>query len=186
MKFKRVIALILIFSIFVSNSIGVILVYNQIKFYHKRVIKTSIRNNSFTQLVEVLAFSKSGINEKIYDLKFLEENEFRFNGRMYDVISKWETQDSIFYKCINDTKEEELEFAFVQFVVNNNNRQDLPLPIKQILKSLNIDLFYSGFSSNFSNLNFDYLNFSSSDKLVIIYLEVPSPPPRILTSKYLS
>ncbi|MCX8056599.1 MAG: hypothetical protein N3F03_03185, partial [Ignavibacteria bacterium] len=133
---NKILTYFLTFSILLSNTIGGILIYNQIKFYHKKSIKSAIKNNSFFEVVEVLAFSKERLKHGDYDLKFIEEHEFRFQGKMYDIISSWETKDSIFYKCINDKREEELEGAFLTYIVNNNHRQDIPLPIKQSLNLL--------------------------------------------------
>lgn len=180
MIFKRLFTYFLIVSFFLSNSIGLILVYNQIKFYHKRVIKERIQENSFQQIVEILSFSKRDLQEKIIEVKFVERNEFKFNGKLYDIITKWETDDSIFYKCINDTKEEELEEIFVNYVVNNNYRNDLPLPIKQLLNSLQIEYYLVSNQKIYPQLNSSFISCSEYQNPLDEFLSIPDPPPRFV------
>ncbi len=180
MTLKKLLTYFLIASIFLSNSVGVIIVYNQIKIFHKRAIKSSIKENTFNQIVEVLAFPKSALNSSCYDIKFIDNHEFRFNGKMYDVIESWETEDTIFYKCINDSKEEQLEKSFVQYVVNNHHRQDLPLPIKQIINSINIDLFCSNSEIETASSQIIWLLLQRDFDLVEQTPEIPEPPPRFI------
>ncbi len=166
---------------FLSNTIGLIIIFNQIKNYHKRNIKFLISKNSFEQVIEQLSFSKEALNKGEYNLKFIDDHEFKYNGKMYDIISKFETEDSVFYRCINDSKEEELEKAFVEFVVNNNHRQDLPLPIKQILNFLNIELFTLTGKSDLFFTEFTFYKIDRADKILINYKDILTPPPRIIS-----
>lgn len=178
MKFLRITSIILVFAFFISNSVGIIIVYNQIKFYHKKAIKEQIKQNNFNEVVEILSFSKVDLQNKKVKLNFIEEHEFRFNNKLYDIISIWETADSIYYKCINDTKEEELEKVFVSYVVNNGKRQDLPFHVRQLLSILQLDAFNLLENSFLKIQNLiaflHYFNFT----LVETYLVIPEPPPR--------
>lgn len=165
--------------ILISNTVGVIIIYSQIKNYHKKVIRTLISKNSFDQVIEQLVFSKEALINGEYELKFLEPHEFRYNGKMYDIISSWETEDSIFYKCINDSKEESIENAFIEFVVNNSHRQDLPLPIKHLISFLNIEVFNITTKQNFYFNEIHFYKNDFDEKILINYTEIPTPPPRI-------
>ncbi|MGB9665310.1 MAG: hypothetical protein ACPL25_10405 [Ignavibacteria bacterium] len=180
MILKKLLTYFVLFNFFLSNSIGVIIVYNQIKNYHKRTIYEQIRSNNFNQVIEILSFSKVDLQKKLIKLEFIEEHEFRFNGKLYDIISKWETEDSIFYKCINDIKEKELEEIFVSYIVNNSHRQDLPLPIKQLLASIQMEYFLLNKFLNQPLLNFLYFSFTSVDNPFDLCLIIPDPPPRFV------
>lgn len=162
----------------ISNSVGVVIVYQQIKSYHKRSIREQIKQNNFSQVIEILRFSKKDLKEKLVKIDFIEKNEFKFDGKLYDIISFWETDDSVFYKCINDTKEEELEAVFVNYVVNNEHRQDLPVPIKQLLSSLQLEYFLLNKIVNSPFINSSYFESSSVDNPLDLCLIVPDPPPR--------
>lgn len=177
MRQSKLIVFILILAIFTSNSVGVIIIFNQIKNYHKRTIRNLISKNSFNQVIEQLSFSKNDLKQRKYILDFMEEHEFRFNGKLYDILSKWETEDSVFYRCLNDTKEEEMEKAFVEFVVNNN-RQDLPLPIKQLLNFLNLELFNISAYQNPFIQEIKFYKQDFSENILDNLEDIPVPPPR--------
>lgn len=179
MRVKRLIIYFIVVSIFLSNSIGITIIHNQIKFFHKKAIKESIKANTFNEVVEILSFSKTGLKNNEYELKFIEKYEFRFNGKLFDIIESWESEDTIFYKCINDTKEEKLEEAFVQYVVNNSKRQDLPLPIKQVINSLIQDLYFISTNFLISPSEISHLKIQHNSSLIEYFSEIPDPPPRI-------
>jgi len=179
MRFDKLLTYFITIVFILSNSIGVIIVYNQIKFYHKRTIKEQIKQNNFQEVTETLSFSKSDLKNKLVNLEFIEEYEFRYNGKLYDIITQWETDDSIYYKCINDTKEEELEEIFVNYVVNNNHRNDLPLPIKQLLNSLQIEYYLVSNQKIYPQLNSSFITCSEYQNPLDEFLSIPEPPPRI-------
>lgn len=180
MNLRKLITFIVILTFLLSNSIGVVIVYQQIKFYHKRTIREQIKKNNFSQVIELLSFSKKDLKDKSILIEFIEKNEFRFKGKLYDIISTQETEDSIFYKCINDTKEEELETVFVNYVVNNEQRQDLPVPIKQLLSSLQLEYFLLNKFLNQPFLNLSYFSFNSVYNPLDLCLITPDPPPRFI------
>lgn len=179
MRLKKVLIYFLIVVFAVSNSAGVIIIYNQIKFYHKRAIKEQIKENNFNQIVEILGFSKKDLLNGKIKLDFIEEHEFKYNGKMYDIITKWESGDSIYYKCINDTKEENLEAVFVSYIVNNDHRQDLPLPIKQLLSLLQTEFFVIQDLNNFLQQNYSISISLNSENPLDFCLIIPDPPPRL-------
>ena len=179
MRFDKLLTYFITIVFILSNSIGVIIVYNQIKFYHKRTIKEQIKQNNFQEVTETLSFSKSDLKNKLVNLEFIEEYEFRYNGKLYDIITQWETDDSIYYKCINDTKEEELEAIFVNYVVNNTNREDLPLLIKQLLNSLHADYYLVNKSNDLPTFTPSVIAFNRLENLLDVCLVTPEPPPRI-------
>ncbi len=178
MKGKKLFTFLLIAVFMLSNTIGVIVVYQQIKFYHKQTIREQIKQNNFTQVIEILRFSKRDLRDNSIKIEFIEKNEFRFDGKLYDIISYWETDDSVFYKCINDTREEELEVLFVNYVVNNEHRQDLPVPIKQLLSSLQLEFFLVNKFMNSPFIHSSYFSVTSTDNPLDLCLIIPDPPPR--------
>lgn len=178
MLFKKLIIIIIIVSLILSNSVSVYIIFNQIKTYHKKCIKEAIKNETINEVVEVISFSKKDLKAGNYDIIFIEEYEFRFNGKMYDIISKWETEDTVFYKCINDSKEEQLEKSFVKYVVNNSKRQDIPLPIKNLLTFLNIDYFFNSLKLNIDKIQTCSIKTYPESFQIENLVEVPDPPPR--------
>lgn len=67
-----------------------------------------------------------------------EENEFSVDGKMYDVVRKEITGDSILYYCFADSEENELLFE-----INNWLRQSFSIsfPLNETQKNVFIKLF---------------------------------------------
>jgi len=64
--------------------------------------------------LEVLSFSKAFLAGESEKLEWVEEKEFRFEGRMYDVFEKEVLQDSVRFYVERDHAEEGLNTAFKQ------------------------------------------------------------------------
>lgn len=95
---------------FLANTAGLVGIY----YYQKHNIRADFRaflrsGKDFSQ-IETLTLSKSEMNSKRF--KWIESFEFMLDGRMYDIVSKSETSDSITFKCVNDIKEEQLKEVF--------------------------------------------------------------------------
>lgn len=181
MKRFSFLMIVLIISIFLSKHVGIILVYNQIKLYHKKSIRNSINELKNSSLVVTISLSKKDLSETKLDITFIEKDEFKLNGRMYDIIETTETDDSIFYQCINDYEEEKLELAFVDYVMNNPSKPDLPLPIKQILSLLSIDYFLEKKQINFNIKLLAFTNLNISSLPSEPFITIPDPPPKFLS-----
>ncbi len=157
-----------------------ILVYHQLKIYHKKLVRNSINELKNNSLVVTIALSKKDLKENKLDFKFIEKDEFRLNGKMYDIIESTETTDSIFYGCINDSEEEKMELAFVDYVVNNPDKPELPLPLKKILSLLSIDFFLE---NKHNDINFKLLAFTDpniSNPVIDPFTSIPDPPPKLI------
>lgn len=155
-----------------------ILVYHQIKIYHKKSIRNSIDKLRNSSLVVTISVSKKDLNTNKLDFKFIEKDEFRLNGKMYDIIESSETADSIFYLCINDSEEEKMELSFVDYVVNNPDKPELPLHLKQILSLLSIDLFLEKKQNNYNINLLTFTCLSNSNLLADSFISIPDPPPK--------
>lgn len=108
-------------------------------------LANSVGFNLVTLLqLQMHRYSEAGPGEKPVDLQFsaaeinspafhwLEEDEFTFNGRLYDVIASRQENGIFYFKCHDDTKEtrlyEELEEQ------NEENKNNLPAKNKLSLK----------------------------------------------------
>jgi hypothetical protein len=56
-----------------------------------------------------------------YGIKFVDENEFVYHGKLYDIISKKTESTDIIFSCINDEQEEKLLKNFFAQVRHDNN-----------------------------------------------------------------
>lgn len=131
------------------------------------------------ELIELIVFSKSDILNKKINFKWIHSREFKYNGDMYDIVEKEETETELIVYCINDTKEKKLEEEFEK-KVHRNSLENKQRPISNNLNFVSIsepvqtedlvDVFETGSTFN-SWLN----NFYSS-----LNLDIASPPPRLV------
>jgi hypothetical protein len=113
-------------------------------------------------------------------LQWLDEHEFRYDGRMYDIIkSEKDEKNNLTFHCINDIKEEQLFSNLSEQIRRHIEQNPEKNTISKILiKALNLE-FYQAASND------DIITSHKYDHQIICgqedYLtdrEIPSPPPR--------
>ncbi len=83
------------------------------------------------EMIELLIFNKKDIQEGKINFRWIHSREFKYNGDMYDIVKKEETDRQLFFYCINDTKEKKLEEEFEKRVHKNSSEdKQRPLQIK--------------------------------------------------------
>ncbi|MBL0328081.1 MAG: hypothetical protein IPP64_01350 [Bacteroidetes bacterium] len=90
-------------SIFLFNTVGYFLVFVAQKKQIKKEIRAQINSGYLNEsLTAILTFSKLELNK----VEFMDEGkEIRHNGKMYDIVKYTETETTISYYCIDDSKE---------------------------------------------------------------------------------
>jgi hypothetical protein len=96
---------VLFAGLILFNLCGYFFVFKCDQIYLKSEMKRMIKSGSI-----------HGVNEEIIivnpssdpDFKMLDKDEISYHGKMYDVISSGISGNSIIYRCINDTREEQL------------------------------------------------------------------------------
>jgi hypothetical protein len=128
------------------------------------------------ELVELLIFNKEDIEKGKIDFRWIHSREFKYNGDMYDIVEKKETDDKLIVYCINDTKEKKLEEEFEKRVhKNSTENKNLPTILKfsssisEPVQSNQVSFILEYQSSFDCRLNNQYKT---------LYLDIPSPPPR--------
>lgn len=172
---SKFISYIVLISI-IFNLWGYLLVYYQLKSFNKSQIRKAIKYGEINNLREKIAFKK----DELKDICFYDNgNEFKFNDKMYDVISYWEEGDSIYFYCINDVKEVELNSIFIKFVYNNEDSKQIPNNIREIFKILNIDYFLNLNPILIPENFIEFLKIHKNSFPQKIILEKPTPPPKL-------
>ena len=131
------------------------------------------------EMIEVLIFNKEDIQKGKINFRWIHSREFKYNGDMYDIVKKEETEDQLIVYCINDTKEKKLEEEFEKRV-HKNSLEDKNLPANKniinillsepiINEQINNDLVYE---LSFNNWRADFYQST--------FLDIPSPPPRLV------
>ena len=117
-------------------------------------------------------------DNKNIDLRFVEDDEIMFNGKMYDIVNQYKSTDSIFIKCIPDKIEDDIRSEAANQIndmggattqKNFSIRRFNPEPFTIVTGP---GKFY--FIPHCSPVIF---LFSKESKPVSCYLNIPSPPP---------
>lgn len=142
----------------------------------KAIIANSNLNKK--KLVEFVV-SKSGF-KKTFDSFFdNDENEFEFDGRMYDVVSQKIIGDSIHISAISDTEEDNLRELAVCYIVQgkkNTTGRDLPLvKFRLDLFANDLQISIHGFSPLYNLPKFRH---GKAPGLICPYFDISAPPPR--------
>ncbi len=107
-----------------------------------------------------------------------EEDEFRYNGSIYDVIEKKITGTLLYIRCINDKDETAIikKMEDLQRTGRGNNKPGA-LPMQQLLSLLLFDQHNSCESNTlFSPLHHNDHYFESFTPVII---DILAPPPRM-------
>ena len=72
------------------------------------------------EMIELLIFNKDDIENNKIDFRWIHSREFKYNGDMYDIVTKEETAEQLIVYVINDTKEKKLEEEFEKRVHKNS------------------------------------------------------------------
>ena len=130
------------------------------------------------EMQEVLIFNKEDIEKGKIDFKWIHSREFKYNGDMYDIVTRKETDELLIVVVINDTREKKLEEEFEKRVhKNTTENKHIPSIIKYNssisepvqFNQINFKLDYQ------STLDCWYYNSYKS-----FHSEIPSPPPRFV------
>lgn len=164
--------------ILIYNTSGYIIVYQHLISMTRYNNHQAIEQKQVKEKIIILSFLKSDIEDKRIDFVWKHSREFKYNGSMYDIVERYDTEDSVHFYCFLDKKENKLKADFNKHFENNkgdkkNNSGGRTIPAPQVT-----DMFHSassviGQDSNrqeyFCSLESTYQN---NDP------DIPSPPPK--------
>ena len=153
------------------NSCGFIFIYYQVQNILKQTAAFEISRKEFHTNIEVLALVKNNFADEC-----IKEGEFKYNGKMFDIVAVIQNEDNVILYCIPDHNEEILNKVFND---NVDQQSSAAKPVKNIIKLLvqdgliNIKNFIIEIRSEFNYKN------NSSPKPHKTTIEVLLPPPLI-------
>lgn len=128
---KRFSALFLL-VVMLYNIAGYYVVVKVMRRQLKEQVKTVRLHKQVFPGLKVVKESKFTLAARKSKLVFVEQDEFRLDGEMYDIISTYEQGDEVWYYCVKDTQEDKLLASLQQLVNENTTSKNA----KQLLKSL--------------------------------------------------
>ncbi len=108
-------------------------------------------------------------------INWVEKHEFRFSGKMYDVVYSEETSDSTTYYCFDDSKESDLYAALNRVIKRlKNHRKNSTVKIIKVFNHFN--------KYQIDGLSYTYQLSEVTDFYKMIYKSLPAtvsvPPPK--------
>lgn len=144
---------IIILSIFILVVVGPVFIFKMEQYKVRKEIKTAIKQGVPEHELTVIRVDESNK----WELKWIEGHEFRYKGRMYDVVRSERNGSVITYYCVHDKQEEKL-FNHLDELVNRKmgneqERDHIPYQVlrfdgtlslrKELLTSIASDLVTS-------------------------------------------
>ena len=173
---KKTVSILLLFCL-LFNVVGYYIVFHIRRAEIKDEMKKTLRQNIHNQDQEIFCFS---LNDKtaISKLEWEDDQEFRLDGKMYDVIEKKIENGKLIIRCISDEKETALVKKFEQ--INNekgaNAKGKAALLIKLISNTYLVAFVFELPVENSALIQLPYFN---SNIITPLRSDVLTPPPQI-------
>ena len=168
---KKAITILLVFFI-IFDSFGYIFVYFQTLHYLKEhsyeILNNYISENDFELIKD---------NNRFSQILKTDDNEIKYNDKLYDVYKEEQIGDFTYYYCLRDENEEVLQKVFSDFE-NNKTKNDSSSPLRNIINNLIIvaipQTIIKVFYDNFQFLNISLIQNCKPQNII----SVPTPPPK--------
>jgi hypothetical protein len=173
---KKIIS-ILILTFFIYNTFGFLVVHPFLSIYYKSLGLNKAEFPSEKELIERLVFNKEDISSRKINFIWIHSREFKYNGDMYDIVKKEESDEHFILYCINDTKEKKLEEEFEKNL-HKSSKEDKN---RSSAGNYNISIISEPAKSEQISIDSSYecgcVSWSTGLYKSLL-LDIPSPPPR--------
>ena len=177
--FKKIIATAFLFLL-LFNAFGyyVLLSYQQIQAHEIAIDK--VPDSSF-KVIKILVSAYAHIEDR--DFEYVD-GSFFYEGKAYNFVKKRIKNDSLELYCLNNTRQDQLTAQLHNYLKQNvlNSKESDNRTTKQILQSFLKEYIIEP-TYTISNLFIDTKKAESiavfDDKLPIMYIRPPFPPPNI-------
>ena len=83
---------------------------------HRKEITQLIDKGNIEEELILFKFNKADIEKGLSDMEWIEEDEFRIDGEMYDVVKREFKNDFIYLYCFHDKKESILYSGIIKII----------------------------------------------------------------------
>lgn len=167
---------------FVFNIVGYDVVFRVTQYQIKKEVKRKLKAGVDKQKLHTIVVPKSWLSQDNKDFKTIHEREFEYKGVMYDVVTKTEKGDLVYFKCISDKEETKLFAQLDEHIKNHvsafpqtkNKNQKLYKKIAKDYFAPNIKQY---------QITFVFIQKAYSPfkvPLTNMFSEVTCPPPRLV------
>jgi hypothetical protein len=131
------------------------------------------------EMIELLIFNKEDIEKNKIDFRWIHSREFKYNGDMYDIVTKEETDKQLIVYVINDTKEKKLEEEFEKRV-HKNSKEDKQRPASNNFYFVSLSEPVQTEQPGITSVNELLFSYWWTDSYKSLHLDIHSPPPRLV------
>lgn len=117
---RKLLSIILI-SALLFNVFGYYFTFIIIQKGYKKQFRKHISYNTSTENTEILIISDAEIHQHNSPFKWMEEDEFRYHGKMYDIVKSEKQGDNNIFHCVNDKNEEKLLARYENYLKHHTD-----------------------------------------------------------------
>ena len=167
---------ILLLLLLLYNSGGYVLIYLNLKEIIKEYAVGQLSRHAEQDSLLTIKIPKRELdNPDVF--KWVEENEFMYNNKMYDIAKSSERGDTVYFYCIEDKNEIILDELFAGCFSEDKNETDTE-DVKIVLRFLNTEAITNLFYQNLF-IPVKQIQYIDSQKLFTSYFpRVITPPPQ--------
>lgn len=161
------------------NFFGYIAVFSFLQYRVRSEVKKMLKESVPTSDLILFAFHTPTLDSNGYSLRWIKSYEFRYAGGLYDVVRSYTGNDTTYFLCLNDSKEERL---FEN--LDNHVRREMGHSGHQGMLDAFKNVFKDSIPPQCEILRNLFVLVSlipwTAEEYQSIVLDVPSPPPRFL------
>jgi len=136
----------------------------------KALMKSNVSQDKIEKIV---------INNNSQHFQRIHSREFRYCGKMYDIIKEVKKGSTTTFYCINDKKEEELMESISKYFQTSDDGMTSVKYSGKILKNIFFPLYFESTKLN-SEFELAHQNILIFDSICLVnYYDVELPPPKI-------
>jgi hypothetical protein len=104
---KRLIVSIFLL-LYVYNFAGYLAVFSVLQYQVRKDMKLKLKESVPQSELILVTFHTASLEGGLYPIQWVDQNEFRYNGGMYDIVRSHTSEDTTYFQCVNDVQEEVL------------------------------------------------------------------------------
>lgn len=176
--YKKLLAIIL-GCLLVFYTFGYIIVHTYRIFEVKTKVWESIEKSTYNNHLTILVFSKDDLSAGTPGFKRIDEKEFRYNGRMYDIVKEEMKNDSVYFYCIFDEKENLLISAFTLLIEKKHETDSSGRIASAAVFNFLADNNFTIQKIPQPEVCKTRLSFLSDNLFLNFFPDIPTPPPQL-------
>lgn len=141
----------------------------------RKEMKSFIKSEAGTESLQKLVIP---IDQYATSVNFIEENEFIYNGELFDVVRKETSNNNIIIFCINDTKEQVLLNMAREHFSRNHDQNNSTDKSSSITKNIITEALPENPSFMISSVSKIMTGFDYASHMITQYIPVISHPPK--------